>query len=122
VLLLFAEGQPMQIPAKAFEYMFLGRRILAICDGATARLMSLYDGARVATSQDVSGIESALKIWASEIERGQPAPAASMESLAEYSADAVTAQLAKALNRLTDMDPWHSLERQDKPIPSLTCP
>ena len=39
VLLLFAQGQPNQVPAKVYEYLHLDRFVLAFTSGATARIL-----------------------------------------------------------------------------------
>jgi hypothetical protein len=46
LLLNFAEGQPIQVPAKTFELMSLGREILVACEpySDTARIIAGIDG------------------------------------------------------------------------------
>ena len=58
VLLLFAQNQPDQIPAKVYEYLHLNRFILAFTDGASARLLSEIGSGRVVGPED--DVESAL--------------------------------------------------------------
>jgi glycosyltransferase involved in cell wall biosynthesis len=54
VLLLFAQGQPDQIPAKLYEYLALDRFVLAFTDGASARLVREADAGRVVGPNDDS--------------------------------------------------------------------
>ncbi len=49
--LLIAEGQPLQIPAKAYEYIGMRKPIFAIADGATADLVT-SNGIGIACTRD----------------------------------------------------------------------
>jgi hypothetical protein len=64
LLVLFQPaGFPLQIPSKAYEYLALGRRVLALgdVDGATADLVRRYSGGAVARHDDVGRIEAVLR-------------------------------------------------------------
>ena len=50
VLLLFAQSQPEQIPAKLYEYLHANRYILAFTSGASARVIHETGAGRVVTS------------------------------------------------------------------------
>jgi glycosyltransferase involved in cell wall biosynthesis len=100
VLVLFAEGQPMQIPAKTFEYLFMNRRILAICDGATASLIHKTGGGDVVNSFDVTGMETVLERWASELKNGQLPHPVSTDVLDQFRADRLAAIFSQALGEV----------------------
>lgn len=64
VLLLFAPNQPLQIPAKTFEYIAAKTPILAFTEeGATADIVSKYRAGIVVTQDDVGAIKNALKTF-----------------------------------------------------------
>jgi glycosyltransferase involved in cell wall biosynthesis len=73
VLLLIANGQPLQIPGKAYEYLAAGRRILALTDhdGATADLVSSQQGCIVA--EGASEVRAALEAFYQEYRGGADA-------------------------------------------------
>jgi hypothetical protein len=62
VLVLLAERQPWAIPAKAYEYLAAGTRILACCeaDGATGRLLQGVGRARVVSGQEPGALKAAI--------------------------------------------------------------
>jgi len=62
LLLNFAEGQPMQIPAKTFELLALGRELLILCepDSDTAALVKGVSGVSCACSSDAAGLQVLL--------------------------------------------------------------
>jgi hypothetical protein len=64
--LLLAERQPLQIPAKTFEYIGQGRPVFALTDGATA---SLVRGAGIGMATDREGLEEALLEFVAAWER-----------------------------------------------------
>jgi hypothetical protein len=64
--LLLAERQPLQIPAKTFEYIGQGRAIFALTDGATA---SLVREAGIGIATDRAGLEQALLDFVAAWER-----------------------------------------------------
>ena len=71
VLLLLANGQPLQIPGKAYEYLATGRRVLAVTEraGATADFLEGVPGCAVAESPEE--IASALdRFWSEFTSRG----------------------------------------------------
>jgi len=56
--LVFAPDQPFQIPAKIYDYMGVGTRILAICnDGATSDLVNETAIGRSFSPADIGGIK-----------------------------------------------------------------
>jgi glycosyltransferase involved in cell wall biosynthesis len=61
VLLLFAPDQPLQVPAKIFEYMGLGAHILAICGpGASQNLLQGYQKAVVVAPSAMEAMKEAI--------------------------------------------------------------
>ena len=56
--LLFAPDQPFQIPAKAFDYIGSGTKILAVAgEGATSDLINSTGAGRVFSPTDIKGIK-----------------------------------------------------------------
>ena len=62
LLLNFAEGQRMQVPAKTFELLALGRELLVLCepDSDTATLVHGITGVSCAQSRDVAAMRDLL--------------------------------------------------------------
>ncbi len=62
LLLLFAPNQPLQVPAKAFEYLGARRPVLAFTEeGATADLVRAFDAGLVVRQDDCDGVMDALE-------------------------------------------------------------
>ena len=118
VLLLFAEDQPVQVPAKLFEYLHVGRPILAFATGETARIVDDCGAGQAVTSADATGIEAAILAtatlaaatsgrqsnetcgnWPSKIDR--------------FRADQLAEKLAVALNQTVDE---RAAQRAMKPV------
>ncbi len=71
VLLLFAQGQPLQIPTKLYDYIAVGRPILVFAeDGATADLASRFPCATVVGSEDRELLEAKLTEMYRQFQRG----------------------------------------------------
>jgi hypothetical protein len=72
VLVLLAERQPWAIPAKAYEYLASGTRVLALGepDGATGRLLNAIRRARVVSSGEPASLKDALLALIAEREAG----------------------------------------------------
>jgi glycosyltransferase involved in cell wall biosynthesis len=71
VLLLFAQGQPLQIPTKLYDYIAVGRPILVFAeDGATADLASRLPHATVVGPEDHERLEAKLKEMYTQFQRG----------------------------------------------------
>ena len=83
VLLLFAPDQPYCIPAKTFEYIRAGGRILCLAGpGATADLMKESGAGLVLDPTDIEGITTAIRELYREFKQGRgPSP---KESQARY--------------------------------------
>jgi glycosyltransferase involved in cell wall biosynthesis len=90
VLLLFAEGQETQIPAKLFEYFQVGRSILAFATGASARLIREGKAGKVVESSDAPGIQEAILDWASQTQNGGIRYEGDVSYFERYSAGNIT--------------------------------
>jgi glycosyltransferase involved in cell wall biosynthesis len=107
VLLLFAQCQPDQIPAKVYEYLHLGRFVLAFTDGATGRLMRETGAGRVVGPDD--DVEAALADVLARYRAGDLAqPAGSGDLLRRYQAHDLAGELATLLDRLVARRPGAS--------------
>ena len=72
VLLLFAQGQPLQIPTKLYDYIAVGKSILVFAeDGATADLASRVPGATVVGPEDGERLKAKLKELFTHFQRGE---------------------------------------------------
>jgi len=72
VLLLFAQGQPLQIPTKLYDYIAIGNRILVFAeDGATADLAGRLSLASVVGSGNNECLKAKLNQMYTEFERGE---------------------------------------------------
>jgi glycosyltransferase involved in cell wall biosynthesis len=116
ILLLFAEGQPVQIPAKLFEYLHARRNILAFCTGATARVIRETQAGQVVTSDQPDLIDATILKYAHEQEYGQLTHNASTDQIDRYRSDVLASLLVRELEaalaerRSTDAHlPRHSL-------------
>lgn len=99
VLLLFAQGQPKQVPAKVFEYLHTNKPILAFTDGATARVIRESNtGHLVKPGDNVTRVLTTLidSFRKENTERN----GSTRDRLAKYQADSLAAELA---NRLTSL-------------------
>jgi len=71
VLLLFAQGQPLQIPTKLYDYIAVGKPILVFAEeGATADLAGTLPCAQVVGSGDGERLEAILKQMYTRFQRG----------------------------------------------------
>jgi glycosyltransferase involved in cell wall biosynthesis len=99
VLLLLAQQQPLQIPAKLYEYLHTGRFVLAFTEGATARLVERVGAGQVVGPQD--DVPAVLRRVV-ELHRGgllMNRPPAE-EDLRAYQAPELAARLAQLMERL----------------------
>jgi hypothetical protein len=106
LLLNFAEGQPMQIPAKTFELLSLGREILAFCEPTsdTASVLRNLEGVACVSSDDREGLRSAiLDIYHRHVVQGvlnAPSP----EAVSSYSRAAQNRRFLEVVNATTTGD------------------
>jgi hypothetical protein len=63
LLIIFAFGQPLQIPAKTYEYLLSGSHILGFCesDSETFRLLNSHEGVILIDDNSVTKIAAALQ-------------------------------------------------------------
>ncbi len=74
VHVLLANGQRLQVPGKAYEYIAAGGHTLAITEeGATADLLGRVPGSAVCDAADLGGIKRMIGRWYGEFKRnGRP--------------------------------------------------
>jgi len=100
LLLLFAPGLPLQVPAKLFDYLGAGTPILAITEpeSATSQLLESTHGGRAFANDDLIGIkEFILEVMDGEDKAWQE-PAAS--PLDAFDSRLLTGKLAEVLSGL----------------------
>ena len=101
-LLLFqAANCNNQIPAKGYEYLRLGRPILALTDeaGDTAALMKECGGATIVNLADQEAIYRALPLFLTSLRTGSHL-APNSQKVAQYSRESQARILADSLSRL----------------------
>jgi hypothetical protein len=101
VLLLFADQQPNQIPAKLFEYLLMRRPILGFTSGASANLIRRSFAGHVFESDDPEGLDRILLQYLKEFRcLGKVTGAESPASLERFGASYLARELAMALDAL----------------------
>ncbi|MHB8762742.1 MAG: glycosyltransferase [Deferrisomatales bacterium] len=104
VLLLLQGGDDTRnlIPAKLFEYLRIGRPVLALTDpeSATAEVLGELGGGRVVGIEDTRGIRQALLARMGDGRGEGGVPAVDRERLAGYSRRRLTGKLAALLDGL----------------------
>jgi len=101
ILLLLQCGDDTRyaIPGKAFEYLRIGRSILAIApESASSELFDEVGGARVVHPEDRNGLTCALLELLRNVRNGQWNSAVNKVALNTYSRRAGTARLAETLS------------------------
>ncbi|ROO33063.1 glycosyltransferase [Salinisphaera orenii] len=102
-LLLFQGGEfNAQIPAKVFEYLRIGRPVIALTptDSDTAELLRTTGGALRAPIDDVDKIAAVLRDFMIRLD-GDDMPAIDVEALSGYTRKAGAMKLARLLDELT---------------------
>ena len=99
--LLLAPEQPMQIPAKVYEYLGLGTRILAIAkEGATKDLMVATGCGKAFDPSDIGGIKNylldSMRQKEDEVNEGNRA------AIGKFDVSAVVRTLSAELDKLCD--------------------
>jgi glycosyltransferase involved in cell wall biosynthesis len=89
----------LQVPAKVYEYLRLGRPMLALVSGgAVAELLGQTHGGVVVAPDDIEGIARRL----GELYQHQTAPSPPLPALVEgYTRENLTKRLVEELNVLT---------------------
>jgi len=102
--LLLAPNQPYQIPAKVYDYMGVGTRVLALAkEGATANLVRNTGIGAVFDPSDIAGIKGF--IGQSFEEYGTSGCRIKPDAANQYDLDSISRRLADELNRLCVMTP-----------------
>jgi hypothetical protein len=98
--LLLAPNQPYQIPAKAYDYMGTGTKILALAEeGATRDLIHSAAAGAVFFSSDTAGIKEFISRSMSQ--KGDPGRKATNSVDIDCEIRALTRRLAEHLDRLS---------------------
>jgi len=116
-LLLFQAGNcDHQIPAKAYEYLRLGKPILALTThtGDTSALLRETGGASIVDLTDENAISDALPLFLDSVRTGQH-PLADLDCVRRYDRRNQTSVLAQALTRLQQNE-GKAWRRQSKPV------
>jgi hypothetical protein len=99
--LLFAPRLPYQIPAKVYDYLGAGVRILAIAeDGGTSDLIRNTGSGQAFPSEDVEGIKDFIY---QEMTRRGSTYRSHAADLARFDVRRITEELASHLNRIAAM-------------------
>ena len=98
--LLFAAGLPFQIPAKAYDYLGAGTRILAIADdGATVDLIRDTGCGRAFPPEDVGRIATFIYQEMTSLPPSNDGPAA---SVVRFDVRRITEELSRHLRRVAE--------------------
>jgi glycosyltransferase involved in cell wall biosynthesis len=103
VLLLFqGPSCDPQIPAKLYEYLRIGKPILAVTtfQGETGRTVMATSSGQVVSWNDSEAIGGVLADWVEKVESGRPLPACSKESANAFSRQNQARNLARLLAAL----------------------
>jgi glycosyltransferase involved in cell wall biosynthesis len=91
----------LQVPAKLYEYLRLGRSILALASpGAITELLAETGGGRVVPPHDIEGIALALKEYYAHRGLASPNAAAPPDKIARYSRENLSALLGRELDAI----------------------
>ena len=102
--LLLAPNQPYQIPAKIYDYMGVGTRVLALAkEGATANLVRNTGIGAVFEPSDIAGIRRFIGQCLDQ--SGTSAPPLKPDAANQYDLDSISRRLADELNGLCVMTP-----------------
>jgi glycosyltransferase involved in cell wall biosynthesis len=116
-LLLFAQNQPLQVPAKLFEYLHLRRFILAFTSGATARIISETASGLIVDSDDINAVTAALRKTIEMARNGVEVDNKPGEdSIQQYTAISLAQRLASRLDEILASD-----SADESPPCRMTC-
>ncbi|MGQ9525657.1 MAG: glycosyltransferase family 4 protein [Armatimonadota bacterium] len=98
ILLLFAMGQPAQVPAKLYEYIGLGKPVLALAEpeSETARLVVETRAGVAVNAADGSAVRAAFELAVGGRLSGSPP-----EVRCRYDGRSLTGRLAEVLNEVS---------------------
>lgn len=106
ILLLFqGESCDMQIPAKGYEYLRIGRPILALTTaaGETGKLIQSTRAGEVVPIDNPEAIGATLEHWILQIKKGRQLATATPETAARYSRRSQTKKLAACMQALFEL-------------------
>lgn len=97
-----ASGSELHVPAKTYEYLAIGKPILAVIQsGSASKIIEDTGGGIVVSPDDNSGIKSALSRMHAAWKAGRPMPGARKELIGNYDRYNLTGTLASVLNEVT---------------------
>jgi glycosyltransferase involved in cell wall biosynthesis len=101
-LLLLQPGTTTQVPSKVFDYIGIGRPILAVTprDGATSNVIITEGLGCVADSSDVLEISNAMKRMYDEWSKGELTADVHRDTYKKFDVENITTTLVKELARL----------------------
>ena len=100
LLLLIQPDTHLQVPGKLFEYLYLGKPILALTGaGATAEFMHKHQLGRVVEPGQQAAIAATLGQYYQQFRRGEWTPIRCEEALTRFHAHALTCQLATLFDK-----------------------
>jgi glycosyltransferase involved in cell wall biosynthesis len=107
ILLLLQGGEDTNnlVPAKLFEYLRIGRPILALTDfdSTTSEIMHQLDAGSVAPLGDSGRIKKALTKMFEDRNRWENKPRVGQSEINVFKRENLTGQLADILNKITDI-------------------
>ncbi|MDP1652010.1 MAG: glycosyltransferase [Rhodocyclaceae bacterium] len=102
------EWTAMQVPAKLYEYLRIGRPLLAIVgDGAVKELLEKTGAGTPLRSRDTEQIALALKRYYETRQQALPTPCEVNSNISEYSRENLTGMLAQELNLIVSAQDAH---------------
>lgn len=112
VMLLLAQGQPRQVPAKLYEYMQAGKFVLALTDGESARLIRQLGLGEVIESSDMEFLMNRILDLIRRWRAGDSLTVAPSAQLEYYSSAQVASRLSERME---------SMMRKGNFVRSLIC-
>lgn len=119
ILLLLQCGDDTRtmIPAKAFEYLRVGRPVLAVTpEGATSELFAATGGAAVVDPQDETAMREALRKLIREAHGGVGRPQINRQVLESYSRRNLSRQLANVLDAMCGFETRGNISQVAVPV------
>lgn len=93
----------LQVPAKVYEYLRLGKPMLALVSGgAVAELLEQVQGGKPVAPTDIEGIAAALRYYYQQRGSLPAEPDHVSDQIKSYSRESLTAKLADVLDGLSD--------------------
>lgn len=104
VLLLLAQQQPLQIPAKTYEYLASGKPIIAMCERDSATGMLLQNAPECYISEGWREVEQSLSTLWERLRQGNSLWVSREEFLTPFRYSSLTQQLARIVEKVVALD------------------